>query len=224
MNSHCNFIDLGFQAYQETYAIQQVINQRRIDGLNGDVLILVEHTPTLTIGRNGGLQNILAPRELLRREGITVHEIERGGNVTYHGPGQLVAYPILDLSQRNKDLHRYARQLEEVIIKTLAYYGIKGRRREGYPGVWVGDEKIAFLGVAVNKWVTKHGFAFNIACNLNHFKLIVPCGIPNCKVTSLAKMLGREPDFHQVSEKVKESFAEVFEKELQEASLEELLG
>lgn len=224
MNLQCSFIDLGFQAYQETYEIQQVLNQRRIDGLIADVLILVEHNPTLTIGRNGGLTNILVPREQLLRQGINVHEIERGGNVTYHGPGQLVGYPILDLSLRNKDLHRYARQLEEVIIKTLAYYGIEGGRREGYPGVWVGDEKIAAIGVSVKKWVTKHGFAFNISCNLDHFSLIVPCGITNCKVTSLARIIGQEPDFHQVAKMVKESFAEVFEKELQEVSLEKLLG
>lgn len=224
MRAQCGFIDLGFREYQETYEIQQAINQRRIEGLIDDVLIIVEHPPTLTIGRNGGLQNILAPHELLQREGITVHEIERGGNVTYHGPGQLVAYPIINLNFRNKDLHMYARQLEEVIIKTLAYYGIRGCRREVYPGVWVGDEKIAFLGVAVKKWVTKHGFAFNISCNLDHFKLIVPCGIPNVKITSLARILGKEPDFSQVCKQVKYSFSVVFEKELQDANLEDLLG
>lgn len=223
MNSHCSFIDLGYREYQETYEIQQVINQRRIDGLIDDVLILVEHNPTLTLGRNGGFTNILVSREQLLRQEITVYEIERGGNVTYHGPGQLVGYPILDLSLRNKDLHRYACQLEEVIIKTLAHYGIEGGRREGYPGVWVGDEKIAAQGVSVKKWVTKHGFALNISCNLEHYKLIVPCGITNCKVTSLTKILGQQPDFQQVAKMVKNSFGEVFDKELREASVEELL-
>lgn len=222
-NQGC-FLDIGFLNYQDAYRIQHALNQRRIAGLIEDVLILVEHSPTLTVGRDGGLQNIRVPRELLVRQGIIVYEVERGGNITYHGPGQLVGYPILDLKQRGKDLHRYVRQLEEVIIKSLASYGVRAGRRENYPGVWVGTEKIAALGVAVKKWVTMHGFAFNISCNLDHLQLIVPCGISGYGVTSLARCLGQKPDFREVSRLVRDTFAEVFEIELKKVSLEELLG
>lgn len=218
------FLDLGFRDYQEAYRIQQALNQRRVDGVIRDNLILVEHNPTLTVGRSGGFQNIVVPREQLANQGVSLYEVERGGDVTYHGPGQLVGYPILDLKSRDKDLHRYVRQLEEVIIKSLDVYGVRAGRREGYPGVWVGREKIAALGVAVKKWVTMHGFAFNISCNLEHFRWIVPCGIAECGVTSLARLLGREPDFRQVSQLVKDKFAEVFELELEKVLLEELLG
>lgn len=217
------FLDLGFRDYLEAYRIQQALNRRRAAGVIRDVLILVEHNPTLTLGRSGGFQNIVVPQEQLANQGISLYEVERGGDVTYHGPGQLVGYPILDLKPRDKDLHRYVRQLEEVIIKSLAGYGVRAGRREGYPGVWVGREKIAALGVAVKKWVTMHGFALNISCNLEHFRLIVPCGIAGCGVTSLASLLGREPDFLQVAQLVKDKFAEVFDLELDQVSLEELL-
>lgn len=194
----------------------------RIAGVIKDVLILVEHAPVLTVGRNGGFQNILAAGEALKSQGISVYEVERGGDITYHGPGQLVGYPIIDLKMRDRDLHRYVRQLEEVIIRTLDCYGIIAGRKDGYPGVWVGSRKIAALGVAVKKWVTMHGFALNIACNLEHFQLIVPCGISGCGVTSMVDVLGREQDFAAVSRVVRDKFAWVFEVELEPLSLNDL--
>ncbi|MBO8168934.1 MAG: lipoyl(octanoyl) transferase LipB [Thermoanaerobacteraceae bacterium] len=222
MTAHGYFLDIGFTDYMEAYLIQQTLQRMRIAGAIKDTLILVEHAPVLTIGRSGGRQNILATEEMLERQGISVCEVERGGDITYHGPGQLVGYPIIDLKMRGRDLHRYVRQLEEVIIRTLNCYSIIAGRKDGYPGVWVGNRKIAALGVAVKKWVTMHGFALNITCNLEHFQLIVPCGISGYGVTSMVDVLGQEPDFDAVSRIVRDKFAEVFEVELEPVSLNDL--
>lgn len=218
------FLDAGFLDYPASYRILQALARRRIAGLIDDVLMLVEHSPTLTVGRSGGFQNIKVPRDQLARQGIKVYEVDRGGDVTYHGPGQLVGYPVLDLKRHGRDIHLYVRRLEEVIVKSLAIYGIKAGRRENHPGVWVGRDKIAALGVAVKNWVTTHGFAFNISCNLDHFRLIVPCGIADGGVTSLARQLGKDPDFREVSRVVREMFASVFDVDLKKVSLEELAG
>lgn len=218
------FLDAGFLDYQAAYRILHALSQKRIAGCVNDVLMLVEHSPTLTVGRSGGFQNIRVPPEELERRGIKVYEVERGGDVTYHGPGQLVGYPVLDLKRRGRDIHRYVRQLEEVIIKSLARYGILAGRREKHPGVWVGRDKIAALGVAVKKWVTMHGFAFNISCDLDYFRMIVPCGITDGGVTSLARLLEKEPDFREASRVVRDVFATVFDMELEKVSLDELLG
>ncbi|MHB8918623.1 MAG: lipoyl(octanoyl) transferase LipB [Desulfocucumaceae bacterium] len=218
------YLDAGFLDYPVSYRILHTLSRRRIAGFINDVLMLVEHSPTLTVGRSGGLQNIKVPREQLERQGIKVYEVDRGGNIPYHGPGQLVGYPVLDLKRHGQDIHRYIRQLEEVIIKSLAIYGIRAGRRENHPGVWVGGDKVAALGVAVKNWVTMHGFAFNISCNLDHFRMIVPCGITDGGVTSLARQLGKEPDFREVSRVVRDMFASVFDMELKKVSLEELVG
>lgn len=205
---------LGIVDYKTAHDLQKKILQERIDGKCLDHLILLQHNPVITVGRSGGNNNILASKALLESFGITIHEIERGGDVTYHGPGQLTGYPIIDLRNYKKDVHWYLRQLEEVIIKVLAEYGIIGERVEKYTGVWVGDEKIAAIGVAVKRWITYHGFAFNINPDLSHFKLINPCGITDKEVTSLVKILGFDVDMVDVEDKIISAFSDMFEVEI----------
>ena len=205
---------LGIVDYETAHDLQKKILQERIDGKCPDHLILLQHNPVITIGRGGDNKNILVPKALLESFGITVHEIERGGDVTYHGPGQLTGYPIIDLRSYQKDVHWYLRQLEEVIIRFLSNYGVAGKRVLDYTGVWVGDEKIAAIGVAVKRWVTYHGFALNVNPDLSHFKLINPCGITDKEVTSLVKILGHDVSMEEVEDKVVSAFAEVFSVEI----------
>lgn len=205
---------LGIVDYETAHDLQKKILQERIDGKCPDHLILLQHNPVITIGRSGDNKNILVPKALLESFGITVHEIERGGDVTYHGPGQLTGYPIIDLRSYQKDVHWYLRQLEEVIIRFLSDYNIAGKRVSGYTGVWVGDEKIAAIGVAVKRWVTYHGFALNVNPDLSHFKLINPCGITDKEVTSIVKILGHDVSMEEVEDKVVSAFAEVFSVEI----------
>jgi len=202
---------LGVVDYETAHDLQKKILRERIDGKCPDHLILLQHNPVITIGRSGDNKNILVSKALLESFGITVHEIERGGDVTYHGPGQLTGYPIMDLRSYKKDVHWYLRQLEEVIIRVLAEYDIIGKRVEKYTGVWVGDEKIAAIGVAIKRWVTYHGFALNVNPNLSHFKLINPCGITNKGVTSLVNLLGYDVKMDEVERKIVSAFSEVFE-------------
>jgi len=222
MTAQGYLLDLGFTDYTEAYMIQKTLQRMRIAGVIRDTLILVEHPPVLTIGRNGGRENILAAEEMLERQGISICEVERGGDITYHGPGQLVGYPIVDLNMRGRDLHLFVRCLEEVVISTLGCYDITANRKDGYPGIWVGSRKIAALGVAVKKWVTMHGFSLNIACSLDHFQLIVPCGISGYGVTSMAEVTCREQDFEAVSRTVRDKFADIFQVELAPVFLDEL--
>ena len=205
---------LGIVDYETAHDLQKKILQERIEGKCPDHLILLQHNPVITIGRSGDNKNILVPKALLESFGITVHEIERGGDVTYHGPGQLTGYPIIDLRSYQKDVHWYLRQLEEVIIRFLSDYNIAGKRVSGYTGVWVGDEKIAAIGVAVKRWVTYHGFALNVNPDLSHFKLINPCGITDKEVTSIVKILGHDVSMEEVEDKVVSAFAEVFSVEI----------
>jgi lipoate-protein ligase B len=205
---------LGIVDYVLAHDLQKKILLERIDDKCPDHLILLQHNPVITIGRSGDNKNILASKTLLESFGITVHEIERGGDVTYHGPGQLTGYPIIDLRSYQKDVHWYLRQLEEVIIRFLSDYNIAGKRVSGYTGVWVGDEKIAAIGVAVKRWVTYHGFALNVNPDLSHFKLINPCGITDKEVTSIVKILGHDVSMEEVEDKVVSAFAEVFSVEI----------
>ena len=201
---------LGFVDYEQAHNLQKRILQDRIDDKCPDHLILLQHNPVITVGRGGDNSNILLPKSVLESFGISVYEIERGGDVTYHGPGQLTGYPIIDLRNYKKDVHWYLRQLEEVIIRVLAEYKIIGKRVEEYTGVWVDDEKIAAIGVAVKKWVTYHGFAFNVNPDLTHFKLINPCGITDKEVTSLAKVLGHNVNINEVEDRIIYAFMDVF--------------
>ena len=171
-------VDLGTADYAETLALQRRLHAKRCADEIGDVLLSVEHPPVLTLGRSGSREHVLVPPATLRAHGIEIHEIERGGNITYHGPGQLVMYPILDLRDYGKDVHRFVWTLEEAILRALESCGIDAIRRTGYPGVWVGERKIASLGVYVKRWVSYHGIAVNVAANPEHLKLIRPCGLP----------------------------------------------
>ncbi len=207
------YLDVGRAAYEPTVRLQKrLAAEVKAAADERAFLVLVEHDPpVITMGRSTqGTGNVLAPREQLAREGIELHETSRGGDVTYHGPGQLVGYPILRLDLHGRDVHRYLRDLEEALLRLLTRFGVEGRRCEGLTGVWVGNYKIAAIGVAVSRWVTYHGFALNVEPNLSHFGLIVPCGIRDKGVTSLARVLGRAVTVAEVKAPLVECVAEVF--------------
>jgi lipoyl(octanoyl) transferase len=192
-------VDWGVQPYARVCAWQKELAAARKQGTAPDLLLLGEHPPVITLGRNADREHLrLSPEELARR-GVELHETNRGGDVTYHGPGQLVGYPILDLAEHRKDVVWYVRSLEEVLIRAAAEFGLKAERKQApegkrpfYTGVWVGEEKLAAIGVHISRWVTTHGFAFNVTTDLTHFDLIVPCGIRDKGVTSLERLLGQE--------------------------------
>ena len=192
--------------------MQRTLVAERQAGRIGDVLLLVEHPHVLTLGvrGDGGRSHILATPDALAARGIDVQETGRGGDITYHGPGQVVGYPIVDLKPDRCDVHRYVRDLEDVLIRVTADYGVAAGRVEGLTGVWVGREKLAAIGVRIARWVTSHGFAFNLTTDLDYFNLIVPCGIADRGVTSLARLLGRPVDRCEVEERIVARFSEVF--------------
>ena len=203
---------LGRMPYAEALAMQRELVEERRAGRIGDLLLLVEHPHVLTLGvrGDGGRSHILAPAERLTALDVAVHEAGRGGDITYHGPGQIVGYPIIDLKPDRCDVHRYVRDLEEVLIRVAADYGIEAGRVVGLTGVWVEGEKLAAIGVRIARWITSHGFALNVSTDLDFFKLIVPCGIVDRGVTSLTALLGRPLDAHDVEDHVIDHFAEVF--------------
>jgi len=203
---------LGRMPYTEALALQRKLVEERRAGRIGDLLLLLEHPHVLTLGvrGDGGRSHILAPVETLTALEVAVHETGRGGDITYHGPGQLVGYPIIDLKPDRCDVHRYVRDLEEVLIRVAADHGIQAGRLSGLTGVWVGGEKLAAIGVRIARWITSHGFALNVSTDLDFFKLIVPCGINDRGVTSLAALLGRQLDLRTVEDQVIDHFTEVF--------------
>ena len=203
---------LGLVPYADALTLQrQLVEERRHDRI-GDVLLLVEHPHVLTLGvrGDGGRSHILAAPEVLASRGVDVHETGRGGDITYHGPGQIVGYPIIDLKPDRCDVHRYVRDLEEVLIRVAGDYGLSGERVAGLTGVWVGGEKVAAIGVRIARWITSHGFALNVATDLDYFNLIVPCGIAGRGVTSLSKLTGRTVDRREVEDRLIQRFSEVF--------------
>jgi len=203
-------VELGVVPYADGVALQEDLRRRVTDGTIPDQLLLLEHPPVVTIGRNAGDGNVVATPEVLRARGIELHECGRGGDVTFHGPGQLVGYPILDLNPDRRDVHRYVRDLEEVLIRTLGDFGVGAGRIPGLTGVWIGDLKIAAIGVRISRWVTTHGFALNVANDLDGFRVIVPCGISDRGVTSLSRVLGRDVTLSEVKAPLVGRFAEVF--------------
>jgi lipoyl(octanoyl) transferase len=207
---------LGILPYDEALAMQRaLVEERRADRVP-DLLLLLQHPPVITLGvkGDGGRANILASHARLEELGIAVHETGRGGDVTYHGPGQIVGYPILDLKPDRCDVHRYVRDLEDVMIRVCADYGVTAARIKGLTGAWVGAEKIGAIGVRLSRWITSHGFAFNVSTDLDHFDLIVPCGIGDRGVTSLERAAGRSLAVDEVEDAVARRFAETFERQL----------
>ncbi len=205
-------VPLGRLPYGEALELQRSIARDRISGaIPQDVLLLLEHPPVVTLGRGTKEKNLVASAEYLQSKGIEVFEVERGGDVTFHGPGQLVGYPIIDLKRHREDLHWYLRKIEEALINTLADFGIPGERNTAFTGVWTRGKKIASIGVHARDWVTWHGFALNVTTDLSFFDLIVPCGIDGVVMTSIARELGLENVAAQdVRDRVSAKFAEAF--------------
>jgi len=204
---------LGLTGYDEALALQRELVEERRANRIPDVLLLLEHPPVITLGVRSEVSraNVVATSERLAQLGIAIHETGRGGDVTYHGPGQIVGYPILDLRPDRCDVHKYVRDLEEVMIRTCADYGVAAGRIAGLTGTWVGAEKIGAIGIRISRWITSHGFAFNVRTDLDHFRLIVPCGISDRGVASLEKVTGRSLAMREVEDAIVRRFAEVFE-------------
>ena len=209
---------LGTIDYADALAMQRALVEARQADRIPDVLLLLQHPPVITLGvkGDGGRSNVVAPRERLDALGIAVYEAGRGGDVTYHGPGQIVGYPIIDLKPDRCDVHRYVRDVEEVMIRLCADYGVSAGRIKGLTGTWVDGDKIGAIGIRISRWVTSHGFAFNVNTRLDHFQLIVPCGIADHGVTSLEQRLGRRVDIREVEDALIRHFADVFEREAAE--------
>jgi lipoyl(octanoyl) transferase len=203
---------LGLVPYAEALRMQRELVEERRAGCVPDLLLLLQHPHVLTLGvrRDGGRSHVLATPKRLEELGVEVFETGRGGDVTYHGPGQVVGYPILDLRPDRCDVHRYVRDLEEVMIRVTAGFGVGAGRVAGLTGAWVGGEKIGAIGVRISRWITSHGFAYNVSTDLSFFNLIVPCGISDRGVTSLARLLGREVPHEEVEDRFVEHFSEVF--------------
>jgi lipoyl(octanoyl) transferase len=209
-------VDLGLIDYMEAFDLQNKLLQLRQQDLIDDTLLLLEHPAVLTIGRSGHRSNLLIPEEELNRRGVSVYDVNRGGDITYHGPGQIVGYPIVGLASMGKDIRVFVRNLEEVFIRLLdREYGIPAGRDTEHTGVWVGEEKITAIGLAVKRWVTQHGFAFNVNTDLSHFAWIVPCGIVDKGVTSIAARLGEPQDIQKVKKQTAEYFGLVYKREIE---------
>lgn len=220
---------LGRIGYEAAHRLQRRLQEARVRQLVPDVLLLLEHDPVITLGRAAKEENLRFPRESLVARGIDVHATGRGGDVTYHGPGQLVGYPILELPEARRDVRRYVTSIEQLMIDLVGTYGLEAERIAGFNGTWLrsselGDRKIGAIGVRISRWVTMHGFALNVTTNLAHFALIVPCGIRDKGVTSLEVELGRVVPMLEVMERCAALFGRVFEMEVVEGSGDPLAG
>lgn len=219
---HIFAVDIGRTKYADAWELQRKVFSARQQHRIGDVILLTEHDHVYTLGKAADENHLLAKNEELSKMRVEVFWIDRGGDITYHGPGQIVGYPILNLNDYYNDIHRYLRELEEVLIRTLAEYAIAGTRESEFTGVWVHDEKIAALGVKVSKWVTMHGFALNVKTDLSYFDRIIPCGIFHKGVTSLQELLKAEIDLNEVQHKILHHFSHIFNAEIKQISKEEL--
>ena len=219
--------DLGLIGYAEAYAVQKRVVAARKAGLIDDVLLLCEHLHVITQGRNGKREHLLASEHVLRQKGVEFFETSRGGDITYHGPGQIVGYPILNLAAIRRDVVWYVRMLEEAMTRATREFGIEAVRIEGKTGIWAGagsrEEKLGAIGVHISRWVTSHGFAYNVSTDLWLFDLIVPCGIADRKATPLEKLLGRTVEKSAVAPRIAKHLGELFGLDLKETSMNELL-
>lgn len=216
----CLVWDLGCREYLPSLELQHRVLQKRKCNELPDCLLFVEYPHTITLGRSGKFEHLLATASDLEKKSVTYCETDRGGDITYHGPGQMIAYPILDLKGLRRDIDWYLRSLEECIIETLADFGVQSTRVAGATGVWVGEEKIAAIGVRTSQWVTSHGIALNVSTDLGYFDLIVPCGLPSRGVTSLSKLLGsRAPGLHEVKSRFRQHFGRIFGRSTRETAL-----
>lgn len=214
----CIVYQLGLITYSEAYHLQRQLLCQRVNNEIADTLLLLEHPPTITIGKSGKLENVLASQAQLAEAGVSLFFVDRGGDVTYHGPGQLVAYPIIDLRQRGRDVHQYVRDLEKVIIRTLNDFSINASRDSSHAGVWVRDKEIAAIGLRVSKWVSMHGFALNVSTDLEQFSLINPCGFNDRKATSISSLRSQDVSMEAVTEKLLARFSEVFNAQMEPGS------
>ncbi|MBV9495901.1 MAG: lipoyl(octanoyl) transferase LipB [Acidobacteria bacterium] len=210
----CELHNLHVVTYENGMKLQQKLVELRQAEEIPDQFLLLEHPPVITLGRGGSMGNLLASPEILRTQRVRFFETTRGGDITYHGPGQVVGYPIVHLGEGKRDVRKYVTNLEEVLIRTVAEYGITAERVEGKRGIWVGNDKIAAIGVRIARWVTSHGFALNVNTNLDHFRLITPCGLQGTGVTSISREIGRPVSEAEVREIVTAKFAEVFERHM----------
>jgi lipoyl(octanoyl) transferase len=209
------FCRLGTVDYAAAHRLQKELQTKRIAGEVPDTVLLLEHPPVLTMGRSAKEQHIIAQPEVLEARGISVHEVGRGGDVTYHGPGQLVAYPIIDLKPDRRDVRKYMWSLEETMIRTCKDFGLSATRIEGLNGAWIGDRKVGAVGVRISRWVTMHGLALNANSDLTHYDLIVPCGIQDKAVTSISAELGRTIGVPDVADPLARHFAELYDAEVE---------
>lgn len=204
------YCDLGFIDYEKAWNLQMAVFDKRLKNEIEDVLLLLEHPNTYTLGKVAKREHLIGNEEYLKENNFSIYDIDRGGDITYHGPGQIVGYPIIDLSDWKKDTHLYLRSLEETIIQVCSDYGLETGRNEKYTGVWADDRKIAAIGIKVSRWITMHGFAFNINTNLDHFTGIIPCGIKDKEVTSLQKEFKRIFEISEVKEALLKHFTAIF--------------
>ena len=211
MHKKLTYCDLGTIDYKEAWELQRnIFDQRYINEID-DILLLLEHPQTYTLGKTADRQNLVGNEEYIRKNNISVYHIDRGGDITYHGPGQIVGYPIFNLNNWTKDTHKYLRALEEILIQTCADYGLTAERNTKYTGVWIEERKIGAIGIKVSRWITMHGFAFNVNTDLSLYNGIIPCGINDKGVTSLKKELRREIDIKEVKTKILNHTLKIFE-------------
>ncbi len=216
-------LDLNTSDYMEVFQLQKDILALRKQSLVPDIVIMLEHRPCFTIGRSGSRDHLLVDNQVLRQHKITVHDTSRGGDITYHGPGQLVCYPIMSLEGEQRDLHAYARKMEEVMIRTLGAFDIKAGRKQQFPGVWVGDRKIGAMGIAVRNWVTMHGISLNVCPDMEHFSYIIPCGIASYGVTSMSEVMGEPIQVDIVRKEMRKQFSAVFDMPLLPTTLKNII-
>ncbi|MBN1778559.1 MAG: lipoyl(octanoyl) transferase LipB [Clostridiales bacterium] len=221
-----NVVFLGITEYQKALDIQQALHERVMNNEAGDTLLLLEHPPVLTMGQSAECKNVYLSEEQQKKLGVSVYRIDRGGDVTYHGPGQIVGYPIFNLTRHGKDVHAFMHKVQEVFLRLLAReFGLKPHREDGkYTGIWIGENKITAFGIHIRRWTTTHGFAFNVNTDLSHFRWINPCGLSDRGVTSLEEQMGEKQDMERLNKLIAQYFCEVFGMEENVCTLQSLIG